>query len=85
MVTFASGARYCWNRAKIWSGQWCFRREGEASICLSQHAGPLREGGRVSVCEQAAQLPETAVLVLLAWYLRVLAFETLIETIPTVG
>ncbi len=85
-VAFASGARYCWNRAKIWSTQWCFRREGEgSSICLSQHAGALMEGGKVNVCGKAALLPEAAVLVLLAWYLRVLAFETLVETIPTVG
>lgn len=85
IVTFAGGARYCWNRAKIWSSQWCFRREGQASICMSQHAGALTEGGKVSVCEQAAQMPETAVLVLLAWYLRVLAFQNLTEAIPTVG
>ena len=85
-VSFASGARYCWNRAKIWSTQWCFRREGEtSSVCVSQQAGALTEGGKVNVCGKAAHLPETAILVLLAWYLRVLAFETLIETIPTVG
>jgi hypothetical protein len=52
---------------------------------MSQHAGALTEGGKVSVCEQAAQAPETAVLILLAWYLRVLAFQNLIEAIPTVG
>jgi hypothetical protein len=85
LVTFASGVCYCWNRTRIWSSQWCFRREGQASICMTQHAGPLTEGGRVSVCQEAAQVPETAVLVLLAWYLRVLAFETLIQAIPTVG
>jgi hypothetical protein len=85
-VVFANGARYCWNRAKIWSKQWCFRKEGEgSSICLSQHSGPLAEGGKVNVCGKAAQVPETAVLVLLAWYLRVLDFETLVEKIPSVG
>lgn len=85
-VAFTSGARYCWNRARIWSPQWCFRREGEtASICVSQYAGALTEGAKVKLCGEAAQLPETAVLVLLAWYLRVVAFETLTEQIPTVG
>jgi hypothetical protein len=85
-VSFANGARYCWNRAKIWSTQWCFRKEGQtSSICLSQQAGALTEGGKVNVCGKAAQVPETAVLVLLAWYLRVLAFETLVEAIPVVG
>jgi len=76
-VTFTSGASYCWNRARIWSPQWC--------ICLTQQAGPLVEGGTVQVCQEAAQRPETAILVLLAWYLRVLAFETLVEAIPAVG
>ena len=86
IVAFTSGARYCWNRARIWSPQWCFRREGEtSSICVSQHAGALTEGGKVNVCGKAAQLPETAVLVLLAWYLRVVAFETFTGEIPAVG
>lgn len=85
-VSFASGARYCWNRARIWSPQWCFRREGEgSSICVSQQAGALAEGGRVNVCGKAALMPETAVLVLLGWYLRIQNFEHLIAAIPGVG
>jgi len=85
IVTFASGACYCWSHARVWSSQWCFRREGEAAICMSQQSGALREGGKVRLCERAAEFPETAILVLLAWYLRVLAFESLTKSVPAVG
>jgi len=85
-VSFAGGPVYCWNRARIWSQTWCFRRQGQgSSICVSQQSGPLRDGGRVKVCGNAAGQPEAPVLVLLAWYLRVLAFEMLTEYIPAVG
>lgn len=86
VVSFAGGPCYCWNRAKIWGSQWCFRLQGQgSSVCMSQQAGPLRDGGTVRVCSGAAVLPETPVLVLLAWYLRVLDFEMLIEAIPGTG
>lgn len=88
VVTFAGGLRYCWNRSKLWSPTWCFRRQGEghgSSVCVSQHAGPLRDGGTVKVCGNAAGLPEAPVLLLLAWYLRVLTFEMLTEAIPVVS
>ena len=87
IVTFATGERYCWNRAKIWSPRWCFRREGaDSAVCVSQQAGPLTEGGKVGICcDAAARLPEVPVLILLAWYLRVLAFESLTGAIPGVG
>ena len=88
VVSFASGSSYCWNRAKIWSPTWCFRRQGEgqgSSVCVSQQAGPLRDGGRVKICGKAAGLPEAPVLVLLAWYLRVLAFEMLADSVPGTG
>ncbi|HTQ57085.1 MAG TPA: hypothetical protein VMI94_21600 [Bryobacteraceae bacterium] len=84
-VTFTAGPRYCWNRSKIWSPTWCFRRLGEgqgSSICVSQESGPLHNGGKVRICGNAAGLPEAPVLLLVAWYLRVLAFEKLAENIP---
>jgi hypothetical protein len=66
MVSFDSGVRYRWKKADMWSGKWCFRHaERESCVCLSQDAGPLVQGGRVSVCCGAADLPETPVLLLL--------------------
>jgi len=80
-VSFAGGRRYCWTRAHLWSTCWCFRcEEHKSSVCVSQEAGPLAGGGQVTVCASAASLAETPVLVLLAWYLRVLEFEKLAET-----
>lgn len=87
-VSFPSGACYSWKRVKVWGSTWCFRRQGESnphSICVALEAGPLQSGGRVKVCADAAALPETPILVLLAWYLRVLAFELLGESIPGIG
>ena len=86
MVSFDSGARYRWMRSDIWGARWCFRHvEQKSSICLSQEAGPLTQGGRVSVCCGAADLPETTVLLLLAWFLRIMDFEMLVEGIFRVG
>ena len=80
LVRFKSGARYCWNTSHIWSTTYCFRREGQkASVCVSQEA-PSRKGSRVTVCCDAAGLPETPVLVLLGWFLEILVFERLAET-----
>jgi hypothetical protein len=54
-------------------------------VCLSQQSGPLASGGKVMVCSNAVHLAETPILVLLAWYLRVLAFEKLTESIFVFG
>ncbi|MGP8242952.1 MAG: hypothetical protein ACLQVN_00360 [Bryobacteraceae bacterium] len=86
LVSFDSGVRYRWKRTDIWGARWCFRRaEEKSSVCLSQEAGPLTQGARVSVCCGAADLPETPVLLLLAWFLRIIDFEMLVEGIFRVG
>ena len=59
--------------------------EQKSSVCLSQEAGPLMQGGKVSVCCGAADLPETPVLLLLAWFLRIMDFEMLMEGIFRIG
>jgi len=85
-VSFDSGVRYRWKRADIWGGRWCFRQaEQKSSVCLSQEAGALAQGGKVTVCCGAAGLPETPVLLLLAWFLRIMDFEMLVEGIFRVG
>jgi hypothetical protein len=85
-VSFDSGGRYRWRKAHIWGGGWCFTRfDQESSVCLSQEAAPLMRGGKVSVCGAAADLPETQVLLLLAWFLRIMDFEMLVEGLFRVG
>jgi hypothetical protein len=85
-VSFDSGVRYRWRRADIWGTRWCFRRADEkSSVCLVQEAGPLIEGAKVSVSGGAVGLPETPILLLLAWFLRIMDFEMLAEGIFRVG
>lgn len=86
MVSFDSGVRYRWRKADMWGGKWCFRHaERKSSVCLSQEAGPLIQGGKVSVCCGAADLPETPILLLLAWFLRIMDFEMLVEGVFWAG
>jgi hypothetical protein len=86
VVTFASGVEYRWRRSKLWSDRWCFSLPHQrSSICVSQEAGPLTKGGQVAVCCGAADLAETPVLLLLAWFLRVLEFEMLVGGIFRAG
>ncbi len=85
-VAFASGARYSWIRQHPWSSRWCFRsKEPKSMVCVTQEARPLQSGSKVTVCCDAAGNPETPLLVLLAWYLRVLDFERLTESVFVCG
>ncbi len=85
-VQFNSGVHYRWRKAHIWGGGWCFTRMDEkGSVCLSQEAGPLIQGGKVKVCCGAADQPETPILLLLAWFLRIMDFEMLVEGLFRVG
>ncbi|MGA9625982.1 MAG: hypothetical protein WBL65_22155 [Bryobacteraceae bacterium] len=86
LVSFHSGARYRWRKASVWGDKWCFRQQGQkSSVCLSQETGPLTQGGKVSICCGAADLPETPALLLLAWFLRIMDFEMLVEGLFRVG
>jgi hypothetical protein len=79
IAAFSNGARYQWRRHHVWGATWCFHREGDrSSVCVEQESDSLQSGGKVSLCCGGGQQPETPILVLLAWYLRVLAFERLV-------
>jgi hypothetical protein len=78
VVAFTSGAQFSWIKLHVWSDRWCFRcKQNRSAVCVSQEAGRLTSGGKVAICSDAAPLPETAVLLLLGWYLRLLEFERL--------
>ncbi len=80
-VQFKNGARYCWNTIHFWSTRWCFRREnGDGSACVTGDP-PSREGSHVKICPDAADLPETPILVLLGWFLEVLLHEHLSKAV----
>jgi hypothetical protein len=86
LVSFDSGVRYRWRRADVFGNRWCFRHtEQKSSVCLLQETGALTQGGKVSVCCGAADLPETPVLLLLAWFLRIIDFEMLTEGVFRIG
>jgi len=78
-VEFSNGARYEWRRPHLLGAAWCFRRHGDkSSICVEQASESLQGGGKVTLCCDGGPEPETPVLVLLAWYLRILSFERLV-------
>jgi hypothetical protein len=52
--------------------EWAFEAEdGTAAIALSGNRGFFKQGGTDTVTQSAAGLPETPVMLLLIWYLRV--------------
>jgi hypothetical protein len=78
LVSFANGLHFKWKRLHMWSNQFCFRcKEDKSAVCLSQEAARLTSGGKVTICSDVAHRAEAPILVLLAWYLRLLAFERL--------
>lgn len=86
VVSFASGARYRWRRSNVFGAKWCFcQQENKRSVCVSQESGPLAHGGKTTLCCGAAGLPETPVLLLLAWFLRIMEFEMLGEGLSRMG
>lgn len=86
VVTFDSGVRYRWRKAHVWGNSWCFCcQDLKKTVCLSLAAGPLTQGAKVSVCCGARAKPETPVLLMLAWFLRIMDFEMLLEGIYRAG
>jgi hypothetical protein len=84
-VTFSSGDRYTWTREHFWSTTRCFRpQDNSSAVCLSLESSPLTAGGKVTACAGAAP-SDTPILVLLAWYLRLLEFGRLSESIFVCG
>ncbi len=85
MARFANGRVYCWIREHLWSNKWCFRCKLHKAVCVSQDTLPLTAASRVAVCVDATHLPETPVLVLLAWYLRLLEAARVEDSIFVCG
>lgn len=82
VAAFAGGRKYLWTRERLWSSRWCFRsKEQSSSVCVSQEVGALMNGGKVAICSGAMERAETPVLILLAWYLRILEVVELSESV----
>jgi len=75
-VEFNWGPSYRLRKKNFWGTEWAFEREDEsAAVTLSGLHGVLKQGARATVPPSAAGLPETPVLLLLIWYVRLLLAE----------
>jgi hypothetical protein len=80
-VSFRNGVRYRWTPNFAGSLTFCFRREGEKGrVCVTEEP-PSTRGSRVQVCSEAADQPETPVLILLGWFLQVQIYEQFLESL----
>jgi hypothetical protein len=75
-LLFQSGRRFILKSVSFWGGEWTFET-GDGSEVVSVHGphGLVYSKGEVSLGLTAAALPETPVLLLLIWYLRLLMQE----------
>ena len=81
MVSFPDGVRYLWSPSVAGSLTFCFRREGEKGrVCITEDP-PNKRGSHVRVCGEAANQPETPILILLGWFLQVQIYEQFLESL----
>jgi hypothetical protein len=75
-IVFQSGRRFILKSISFWGGEWSFENESGAEV-ISAHGphGLAHSQGEVSVGLGAATLPETPVLLLVIWYLRLLMLD----------
>jgi len=75
-LVFGGGRRFHLRQANFWATQWVFETEnGEAAASLTAHVNPFQVSGTVQAAPAAAAWPETPVLILLIWYVRILMNE----------
>jgi hypothetical protein len=75
-LAFTSGRRYHLRPTNFWATEWAFVAEdGSPTVILTGPHGLFKQGGHARVTESAASLPETPVMILLIWYLRILMNE----------
>lgn len=75
-LVFGDGRRFTLKSLSFWGAQWAFESEDGAEV-ISVHGphGLIHSKGEVSVGLAAGRLPETPILLLLIWYLRLLMQE----------
>jgi len=75
-LAFHSGRRYQLRPTDFWAKEWTFETEdGSPAVTLTRPHGVFKQSGVISVTESAVNLPETPLMLLLIWYLRVLMKE----------
>jgi len=72
-LVFSSGRRYQLLPTNFWATEWSFQPEGESPVVtLSGPHGFFKQSGNTRAAPSAAASPETPVMLLLIWYLRIL-------------
>ncbi len=75
-VSFASGRTYHLRQKNFWGSEWAFETEdGSSVIRLSAKHGVLKKSAAVRLSPAAVGAEETPILMLLIWYVRLLANE----------
>ena len=73
MLQLSGGRRFQLRSTSFWGSDWVFEDEaGQVVVSLHGPTGFLKSGGRAVVSQS---LPESPLLVLLLWYIRVLMAE----------
>ena len=71
-----AGRRYHLKCKNFWGTEWAFEAEdGSPTITMTGGHGLFKESAHLTVTESASTLPETPLLLLLIWYLKILMNE----------
>jgi hypothetical protein len=73
ILQLENGRRYLWKKMSFWGCEWAFLDETGAVVVRFRPEGILRCGGIVDLATERAQGADIPLLVLLGWYLKVLA------------
>ena len=80
-VEFAGGRRFGLRCLSFWGCDWAFEDEqGQPVVTLHGPKGFLKSGGESRVTDVGAGLQETPLLLMLLWYVRLLANEDMAAT-----
>lgn len=72
-LVFQSGRRFTLKSMSFWGGEWAFEtQDGTEVVSVHGPHGLIHSQGEASLGLPAGDLPETPVLLLLIWYLRLL-------------
>jgi hypothetical protein len=75
-LAFAAGRQFQLKSLSFWGGEWVFETaDGSEAVSVRGPRGLMKHSGEASLGLSARSLPETPILLLLIWYLRLLMLE----------
>ena len=86
-LAFGSGRRYRLRQTNFWATEWAFQGEqdGSPAVTLTGPHNVFKPGGHARVAPSAAESPETPVMLVLIWYLRILMNEDAAAVTATIA